>query len=68
MFFYGNFKAPFSAAAALTVLTGVGITFYYVFQDLPNINERSLATFSWTKIALFFGTVIYLFEGIGLGN
>lgn len=48
------------------MLTGVGITFYYIFQELPDISERSLATFSWTKLPLFFGTVIYLFEGIGL--
>lgn len=48
------------------MLTGIGITFYYIFQDLPDINERSLATLSWSKLPLFFGTVIYLFEGIGL--
>lgn len=52
--------------ATVCMLTGVGITFYYVFQDLPDISERSMATLSWTKLPLFFGTVIYLFEGIGL--
>lgn len=48
------------------MLTGIGITFYYIFQDLPDISERRLATLSWSKLPLFFGTVIYLFEGIGL--
>lgn len=48
------------------MLTGVGITFFYIFQDLPPISERELAVFSWSKLPLFFGTVIYLFEGIGL--
>lgn len=48
------------------MLSGIGITFYYIFQDLPDISERNLATLSWSKLPLFFGTVIYLFEGIGL--
>lgn len=60
------FTAPFSGIASALMLTGVGITFYYIFQDLPDISERKLAEFSWTKLPLFFGTVIYLFEGIGL--
>lgn len=48
------------------MLTGIGITFFYIFQDLPPISERELAVVSWSKLPLFFGTVIYLFEGIGL--
>lgn len=48
------------------MLSGIGITFFYIFQDLPEIGERKLAVLSWTKLPLFFGTVIYLFEGIGL--
>lgn len=48
------------------MLTGVGITFSYIFQGLPDISERTMANFSLTKLSLFFGTVIYLFEGIGL--
>lgn len=48
------------------MLTGIGITFFYIFRDLPPINDRSLAVLSWSKLPLFFGTVIYLFEGIGL--
>lgn len=48
------------------MLAGIGITFYYIFQDLPDIKEREMAVLSWEKLPLFFGTVIYLFEGIGL--
>lgn len=48
------------------MLAGIGITLYYIFQDLPDIKERDLAVLSWSKLPLFFGTVIYLFEGIGL--
>jgi proton-coupled amino acid transporter len=48
------------------MLAGISITFYYISQDLPAISERSMATFTLNGLALFFGTVIYLFEGIGL--
>lgn len=48
------------------MLAGIGITLSYIFQDLPDIQERDLAVLSWSKLPLFFGTVIYLFEGIGL--
>lgn len=48
------------------MILGISITFYYMSQDLPPISDRSMATFSITKLPLFFGTVIYLFEGIGI--
>lgn len=48
------------------MLAGISITLYYIFQDLPAISERELFVLSWSKLPLFFGTVIYLFEGIGL--
>lgn len=48
------------------MLTGIGITLYYVFDGLPNIREREMAVLAWTKLPLFFGTAIYLFENIGL--
>lgn len=35
-------------------------------QDLPDIRERDMAVLAWTKLPLFFGTSIYLFENIGL--
>lgn len=48
------------------MLAGVGITFYYIFQALPDISERDLAVLAWSKLPLFFGTAIFLFENIGL--
>lgn len=48
------------------MFTGIIITFYYATQDLPPISERKLATTSIHQLPLFFGTAIYLFEGIGL--
>lgn len=61
-----NFSAPCSAAAGVCMFVGISITFYYISQDLPGIDERKMFKFDLTKIPLFFGTVIYLFEGIGL--
>lgn len=58
--------APFSGIASVCMLTGVGITFSYILKDLPDISDRRMVQFSWTKLPLFFGTVIYLFEAIGL--
>lgn len=48
------------------MLAGIGITLYYIVDDLPNIKERDMAVLAWTKLPLFFGTAIYLFENIGL--
>lgn len=57
--------APFSMIANLLMATGVGITFYYVFSDLPRVD--SLPQFaSWTHLPLFFGTAIFALEGIGV--
>lgn len=48
------------------MVLGISITFYYISQDLPPITDRKMAIFSISKLPLFFGTVIYVFEGIGL--
>lgn len=45
---------------------GIIVTFYYSSQDLPSLSDRKLITSSVHELPLFFGTVIYLFEGIGL--
>jgi proton-coupled amino acid transporter len=57
--------APFSMIANLLMATGVGITFYYVFIDLPSIDERPHFT-SLHQLPLFFGTAIFALEGIGV--
>jgi solute carrier family 36 (proton-coupled amino acid transporter) len=59
-------SAPFSGIANFFMFFGIIVTFYYSTQDLPDISDRKLITSSYTKLPLFFGTVIYLFEGIGL--
>lgn len=58
--------APFSGIANVCMFSGILITFYYSAQQLPEISTRKFATTSIHQIPLFFGTAIYLFEGIGL--
>lgn len=48
------------------MFVAIVITFYYATVGLPDIGERKLATASMHELPLFFGTTIYLFEGIGL--
>ncbi|XP_059468908.1 proton-coupled amino acid transporter-like protein CG1139 [Neocloeon triangulifer] len=57
--------APFSMIANLLMATGMAITFYYIFQDVPNVSERPLFS-SFHQLPLFFGTVIFALEGIGV--
>jgi solute carrier family 36 (proton-coupled amino acid transporter) len=45
---------------------GISITFFYITQDLPAISSRKMIIFDITKIPLFFGTAIFLFESIGI--
>lgn len=48
------------------MIVGISITFYYISQDLPPITDRAFAIATVAKLSLFFGTVIYVFEGIGI--
>ncbi|XP_033191566.1 proton-coupled amino acid transporter-like protein pathetic isoform X2 [Bombus vosnesenskii] len=60
-----KFLAPFSMIANILIATGMGITFYYIFSDLPSISD--LPNFSsWSQLPLFFGTAIFALEGIGV--
>ena len=47
------------------MMTGIVITFYYILQDLPPISDRPYVA-TVTQWPLFFGTVIFSFEGIAL--
>jgi proton-coupled amino acid transporter len=57
--------APFSMIANFLMAAGVGITFYYIFMDLPSIYERPQFT-TVQQLPLFFGTAIFALEGIGV--
>lgn len=47
------------------MVCGIIITFYYILQDLPQISERPYVA-PMIQWPLFFGTVLFAFEGIAL--
>lgn len=58
-----KYLVPFSAVADVCMMVGISITFYYSFQNLPSIEERDYLP---KNLPLYFGTVVYAFEGISL--
>lgn len=56
---------PFSVAANLFIVASFAITLYYMFTDVPDIKERKLIA-AVDKMPLFFSTVIFAMEGIGV--
>lgn len=60
-----KYLAPFSMVANALIATGMGITFYYIFSDLPTIDDVPNFS-SWSQLPLFFGTAIFALEGIGV--
>jgi len=60
-----KYLSPVSMLANLLQFLGLGIIFYYLFQDLPYSWERKPFA-SWGQLPLYFGTAIYAFEGIGV--
>jgi proton-coupled amino acid transporter len=60
-----KYLTPISLFAAVTTVTGLGITFSSMLQDLPHISTvRAFGI--WKQLPLCFGTAIYAFEGIGM--
>lgn len=60
-----KYLAPFSMIANLLVGTGMGITFYYLYQDIPSISDRKPFA-GFERLPTFFGTAIFALEGIGV--
>ena len=60
-----KYLSPVSMLANLLQFTGLGVTFYYLFQDIPDIREVKYVA-EWSQFPLYFGTAIYAFEGIGI--
>lgn len=65
--FIRNLKslAPLSIVANILTMLGLFIILYYCVQDLPSVWLYPGFN-SWTGLALYFGTAIYAFEGIGV--
>ncbi|XP_023165259.1 proton-coupled amino acid transporter-like protein pathetic [Drosophila hydei] len=59
-----KYLAPVSMVANVFMGLGLGITFYYLVQDLPPIEERSLFTLS--TLPAFFSITIFAMEAIGV--
>ncbi|KAJ8973666.1 hypothetical protein NQ317_016645 [Molorchus minor] len=53
----------FVAKKYSTVATGMGITFYYIFSDLPSIDSQP-AFAGFSNLPAFFGTAIFALEGV----
>lgn len=60
-----KYLAPFSMVANVLIGTGMGITFYYIFDDLPPVSSQPQFS-SIHQLPLFFGTAIFALEGIGV--
>ncbi|CAH1970311.1 unnamed protein product [Acanthoscelides obtectus] len=57
--------SPLSMIANVLVAGGMGITFYYIFSDLPPLDSRAPVA-SFSSLPGFFGTAIFALEGIGV--
>ena len=60
-----KYLVPISVIANICMVSGIGITMYFLVQDVPSVSSRNYSS-PITTWPLFFGTVIYAFEGIGL--
>lgn len=60
-----KFLVPLSSLANFLIISGYVATIYIICQDLPPVSERRYVS-DWKMLPLFFGTVIYSFEGITL--
>lgn len=60
-----KYLAPLSMIANVCMAIGIGVVFYYAFQNIPSISERQLIG-EISTIPLFFGTAMFAFEGIAL--
>jgi proton-coupled amino acid transporter len=60
-----KYLVPLSLFANFAMVVGISVTLYYITQELPAPSTREYIA-PWSRSPLFFGTVIYAFEGIGL--
>lgn len=60
-----KYLAPFSAAANAVTIASFGIILYYIFRVPPTFEGKAAAG-EITKFPLFFGTVLFALEAIGV--
>uniref|UniRef100_A0A182PFX3 Amino acid transporter transmembrane domain-containing protein n=1 Tax=Anopheles epiroticus TaxID=199890 RepID=A0A182PFX3_9DIPT len=56
---------PTSLIASVLAIAGLAIAFLFLLQDLPHTRSVRPVS-SWSTLPLYFGTVMYAFEGIGV--
>eukprot|EP00096_Caligus_rogercresseyi_P006470 TRINITY_DN2292_c0_g1_i1.p1 TRINITY_DN2292_c0_g1~~TRINITY_DN2292_c0_g1_i1.p1 ORF type:complete len:488 (-),score=131.43 TRINITY_DN2292_c0_g1_i1:998-2461(-) len=61
-----KYLSPVSMIANFLQFLGLGLSFFYLLQDLPDDWDGDYYFSSWKQIPLYFGTAIYAFEGIGV--
>lgn len=59
-----KYLAPVSMVANVFMGLGLGITFYYLVQDLPPVEERESVV--WSTLPQFFSITIFAMEAIGV--
>ncbi|XP_069701054.1 proton-coupled amino acid transporter-like protein CG1139 [Periplaneta americana] len=57
--------APFSSFANVVTFVGLGITMYYVFDNIPSPAERKLSG-NVLEFPLFIGTTLFALEAVGV--
>ncbi|XP_024881850.1 proton-coupled amino acid transporter-like protein CG1139 [Temnothorax curvispinosus] len=60
-----KFLAPFSTLANIIMFTGIAIMLYYIFREPLSFDNR-VAFGNVTNFPLFFGTVLFALEAIGV--
>uniref|UniRef100_A0A1B6IWY6 Amino acid transporter transmembrane domain-containing protein n=1 Tax=Homalodisca liturata TaxID=320908 RepID=A0A1B6IWY6_9HEMI len=60
-----KYVAPVSLFATVITVVGIALTLYISTEDIPPIADRR-AVASLNQLPLFFGTVVYAYEGISL--
>lgn len=62
-----RYLVPFSFLANIFMVISFAITLYYMFTDLKTENIEKLSLIgSYSQLPLFFSTVIFAMEGIGV--
>lgn len=59
--------APFSSIATCMTIISFTLIFYYIFREAPSFENREPVG-SIKSIPLFFGTVLFAMEAIGMVN
>jgi proton-coupled amino acid transporter len=61
-----KYLAPISMIANIFMGIGLGITIYYLAQDIPDVSTRPHVNASLNTIPQFFSIVIFAMEAIGV--